>query len=151
MRIAITAPRDLPPSGARQIREAMHKLCGRATGFILGGARGGDTAALLAAFDLFPERSRTVILPGRLTDAPVESRQAIERTQPRVIELGLPLDDPHSYWVRNEALLSGVHSDGLLAFTRLGSRGSAGTLKMGRKRQEKDPAYHVRHVPLQSV
>lgn len=112
---AITANRNLSPRDRATIRAAMGALCEmRPEAIILGGARGGDTEALVAA-DLYrdPDATRlVVVVPRRLADQPREAREAVDGclvgAADELVELGLPItaaDGWAAFKRRNEAMV----------------------------------------------
>lgn len=106
--LGVTASRD--GTTKRQIRGAFEdfKEKGLYPDYILfGGARGGDTIALIAAAKIFPKANLWVIVPRRLVDQPEEAVKAISNHADKVIEMERE-DFPRasSYWARNDLLVS---------------------------------------------
>lgn len=81
--IAITGHRDYPDPGA--FYKGLDNL--RAKEYVFGGARGADTDALKYLARTQPGARRTVVVPNRVIDQPVASRDAIRKYGQKVIEL----------------------------------------------------------------
>lgn len=118
-RIAITARRDLTPQLAAKIRTTMYELVqGGAKALVFGGARGGDTIALIAAYEakvaLNSNVTLLVIVPGTVDEQPPEARLAIRQCASAVIEMRQNLSHYASRQNRNLRQLA--KSDFLVAF-----------------------------------
>lgn len=117
IRIAITANRNITPADEAMIGATMFGLVRMpdVEEIIFGGARGGDTVALIAAGGGSRSGKGTrmvrpkcvVIVPCRVADQPHDAREAIRVFADEVIELGLPItrdDGWAAYKRRNEAM-----------------------------------------------
>ena len=92
MRVAITANRNLTREDEWTIRRSMRGLNElRPDEIIFGGARGGDTVALITAATegRHVDTRLVVIVPCRVSDQPYDAQEAIRRYADEVIELGL--------------------------------------------------------------
>lgn len=115
--IAITGHRDYPDRGA--LYRGLDEL--RANQYYLGGARGTDTDALQYLSQTQPSSIRTVVVPNRLIDQPVEAQRMIKQYATEVIELGNT--GPDRFMIRNRYMVD--HSQRTVAFYDY--RGSGGT------------------------
>lgn len=105
--VVVTGVRDLDAEDAKTVTEVMRDtVVPGASGIIFGGARGVDTIALIAAWQYGNGQPRIVIVPGVLTQQPFGAADAIRRYATTLIELGLPLDQPKSFQIRNERMLT---------------------------------------------
>ncbi len=123
IRIAITANRNLTRADEAMIGATMLGLVRMpdVEEIIFGGARGGDTVALIAAGGGSRSGKGTrivrpkcvVIVPCRVADQPHDAREAIRVFADEVVELGLPItrdDGFAAYKRRNEAMADrGTH------------------------------------------
>ncbi len=81
--IAITGNRDYADPAA--LYRGLDRIGARQ--YYFGGARGVDTNALTYVAENNPESIRTVVVPNRVTDQPVEAQAAIRKHATNVIEL----------------------------------------------------------------
>ena len=122
MRVAITANRNLTRRDEATIDARCADLCALSPAeVIVGGARGGDTAALVAvARHRGPATALVVVVPGTLAEQPREAREAVRLWcspgRDVVIELGLTItaaDGFEAFKVRNRVMLDrGTHGLG---------------------------------------
>ena len=115
-RIAISGIRDLASGDVTLVETTIGQLLSTPrTELRFGGARGTDTVALTAAGKLaVPSVLLTVIVPGTVSQQPVDAQEAIQKYAHKVVEMKLVLSDKRSYHQRNVALIA--EADGLLAF-----------------------------------
>ena len=99
LRIAITGHREYPDRSA--LFNGLDRL--RAREYFFGGARGVDSDALQYIARTQPRSIRTVVVPNRVLDQPVQARAMIQRHATRVIELRNTGAD--RYMVRNRFMV----------------------------------------------
>ena len=115
--ITISGHRDYPDRAG--LFRGLDRL--RADTYILGGARGADTDALEYLSRTQPGSNRTVVVPNRVQDQSVLSRESISQNATKVIELKNVGSD--RFKIRNRFMVDS--SDKLAAF--YDGRGSGGT------------------------
>ena len=132
-RIAISGIRDLAANATALIEQTIARLLSTPrTELRFGGARGTDTVALAAAGRLaVPDVLLTVIVPGTVSQQPVDAQEAIRKYGQRLVEMKLVLADKRSYQQRNIALLA--EADGLLAFWHGRPGGTANCVSAARQ------------------
>lgn len=97
--IAITGHRDYPDRAA--LYRGLDSM--EADHYYFGGARGVDSDALEYIARTQPDAVRTVVVPDRLADQPIQARIITERYAQNVIELGNA--GPDRYMIRNRYLV----------------------------------------------
>jgi pimeloyl-ACP methyl ester carboxylesterase len=122
MRVAITANRNLTRRDEATIGARCRELCALSPDeVIVGGARGGDTVALVAvARYRGPATALVVVVPGTLAEQPREAQEAVRLWcslgRDVVIELGLTItaaDGFEAFKVRNRVMVDrGTHALG---------------------------------------
>jgi len=132
-RVAISGVRDLSTDDTALVKTTIARLLSTPhTELRFGGARGTDTIALTTAGRLaVPNVLLTVIVPGIVSQQPVDAQEAIRRYAQRVIEMKLVLSDKRSYQQRNVALIA--EADGLLAFWHGKPGGTANCVNAARQ------------------
>ena len=108
--VVVTGARGIDGQGVARVEAMMDLIVGSGPdGMVFGGAWGTDTVALRAAW-----RSRStggrpklvVVVPGRVGEQTNEATEAIQQYADETIELGLPLDQAHSFQTRNERMIT---------------------------------------------
>lgn len=99
LRIAITGHRVYPDRAA--LYSGLDRF--RAREYIFGGARGVDSDALQYIARTQPRSIRTVVVPNRVIDQPIDARAIIRRHATRVIELRNSGSD--RYMIRNRFMV----------------------------------------------
>jgi hypothetical protein len=113
----VSGIRDLARSSHHTVEHVVHEELQRRDLAVLrfGGALGVDTVALLAAAEARPSVALEVFVPWTISSQPVASREAIQRSGARVVELRLADRTKAAFLRRNDSMLNGA--DRLLAFT----------------------------------
>lgn len=134
---AITASRNI--GNKKELWPHIKRLCEdtEVVQILFGGARGGDTEALLAAlnFRKDPTLKLTVVVPFLLADQPKETH-AVTALADDLIELKLPrMGMAAAYKQRNAFLVE--HSHCLMAFTTGNTRsGTYQTIRLAQKQSK---------------
>jgi len=142
--ISITGHRDYQNPGA--LYRGLDNL--RAGEYLIGGARGIDAEALTYLSRTQPGSIRTVVVPNRLIDQPVEAQRVIKLHATRVIELKNTGAD--RYQLRNKYMVDNSnHTRAFYDFRKTG--GTYNTIKYAESKGKSHSVWPMNKINTQEI